>query len=871
MRLGWPMVGRTEEIDVITAAVLDPQTAGIVIYGGMGVGKSRVAKEALNALAESGCTVHWTVGSSSAKNLPLGAFAAWADPEFGDPLKLVSGVITSLASTESETVVAVGVDDGQLLDHLSTFVLQQLVHRSLAKVVLTIRDDEPVPDELQEILRLAQFERLDLQPLSLSETTELINANLDGQIDAESARRFWRLSGGNALYLRNLVECELADCRLERDGDCWTWTRISTLPRGLTALVESRIGELSESVCDVIDILAIGEPLDLATVIAMTDPAAVEEADTRGLISLEYAGTRVEVRIAHPLYGEVRRDRAAPTRLRRLRGRVACALALADNRDDLHIVVRRAVLTLESNLNPDGDLFAQAAKGAIWQWDLPLADRLADAAISAGSDPEASLVRGYALSCLSRGSEAEEVLAAVSTIAISERDRSRLAFLRAINRLFTLADPRAAKDFIDDARESVEPHERACIDAFLTVYWAAAGKPHTALEAARRYDWHLLPDVVAARVSAWGIALAAAESGKVGTAITAAQSGYDVPIRSFVIIADAHISAFLLAGMLAEARAPAEMIRERSRNMPALQFRLLANALAGRVDLAVGHLAEACATLGSLVPQLLRLGDHNGWVYRCQIPYTTALAMRGLTDEAATALSSLAAQRHPSWRYLDHEYAIAQAWTAAAQGAVSEAITTVLRAAEIARSNEQYAPEVMCLQTATQFGDHTAGGRLAELGSLVEGPRVGLATRFATALKRDDATELRSVSEGFEQMGDLVAAVDAAAHASTMFRRQDLRGSALGCEAVATELAAQCGGALTPALRQATEKVDLTPREREIVMMVGAGLSTREIAERLFLSVRTVEGHIYRAMGKSGADNREDVAALLRARKSIGS
>ena len=182
---------------------------------------------------------------------------------------------------------------------------------------------------------------------------------------------------------------------------------------------------------------------------------------------------------------------------------------------------------------------------------------------------------------------------------------------------------------------------------------------------------------------------------------------------------------------------------------------------------------------------------------------------------------------------------------AAGQGAVSEAITVLLSAAERAAANGRFAAEVVCLQTATQFGDRTSAARLGELESIVEGPRVGLAARFAVALRDGDAAELTTVSEDFERMGDLVAAVDAAAHAALVYH---LRGSALGCSTRAAALADQCGGASTPALRQATEPLPLTDREREIVMLIGQGLSNREVAERLTLSVRTVEGHIYRAM-----------------------
>ena len=52
-------------------------------------------------------------------------------------------------------------------------------------------------------------------------------------------------------------------------------------------------------------------------------------------------------------------------------------------------------------------------------------------------------------------------------------------------------------------------------------------------------------------------------------------------------------------------------------------------------------------------------------------------------------------------------------------------------------------------------------------------------------------------------------------------------------------------------------------REREIVTLLGQGLSTRDVAERLTLSLRTVEGHVYRAMTKTGTTSRQELVALL--------
>jgi DNA-binding CsgD family transcriptional regulator len=117
--------------------------------------------------------------------------------------------------------------------------------------------------------------------------------------------------------------------------------------------------------------------------------------------------------------------------------------------------------------------------------------------------------------------------------------------------------------------------------------------------------------------------------------------------------------------------------------------------------------------------------------------------------------------------------------------------------------------------------------------------------RFAAALRDSDAAELTSVSEEFEDMGDLSRRRFCRPR-RLAYRRQDKQGSVLGCSTRANALADQCGGARTPALRQASKTLPLTEREAEIVMLIGEGLSNRAVAERLTLSVRTVESHIYR-------------------------
>src|SRR5262249_27958850 len=180
-------------------------------------------------------------------------------------------------------------------------------------------------------------------------------------------------------------------------------------------------------------------------------------------------------------------------------------------------------------------------------------------------------------------------------------------------------------------------------------------------------------------------------------------------------IADAHVSALLLAGQIADGLEVAQRVREQGSEMPGAA-QLVGTAVAGRAALFAGRLDEACALLGNAAPALSASGNAMGWGYRYHIPYATALAIRGATDEAAAVLTALEKVRRP-FRQLDYEQSLARAWLAVGQGALTEGVTTVLSAAKTAAAKEQFAAEVVCLQTAAQFGDHSGTVRLSELAS----------------------------------------------------------------------------------------------------------------------------------------------------------
>ena len=245
---------------------------------------------------------------------------------------------------------------------------------------------------------------------------------------------------------------------------------------------------------------------------------------------------------------------------------------------------------------------------------------------------------------------------------------------------------------------------------------------------------------------------------------------------------------------------------------------------------------------------------------------TSLIHAYALLGRVADAERTVAAIRDRPERYLavfDPPIRVAEAWLAAAQGTPVRAIELAHAAAEVAASTGQFAIEAEALHAAVRFGDKTAAGRLAELSTQLDGQLAPIYARHGAAVAADDGAALDRCAAEFEQLGALLPAADAAAQAATAHAHRDERAAVTAAAAMANRLAAVCGGVSTPAIRAAAQPLPLTAREREIANLIAAGLSNREIAVRLTLSVRTVEGHIYRACSRVGVEDRSELAALI--------
>jgi DNA-binding CsgD family transcriptional regulator len=153
--------------------------------------------------------------------------------------------------------------------------------------------------------------------------------------------------------------------------------------------------------------------------------------------------------------------------------------------------------------------------------------------------------------------------------------------------------------------------------------------------------------------------------------------------------------------------------------------------------------------------------------------------------------------------------------------------------------------------------------RSDEVTGRVDGPFAPIAAAHAAALVAGDGAALLGVAERFAALDALLVAAEAADAAATAYRDAGRPSSARVAAVRAAFWLSKCEGARPPTMLAAPEAADLTPREREIALLAAAGSSSRQIADRLVISVRTVDNHLQNAYRKLGVTRRQDLARVL--------
>ena len=867
----WPIVGRRPELEVFEEALGSGEHRGLVIHGRAGVGKTRLADECLQWAAARDHPAERVVGSRTAALVPLGAVAALLAGGLGIPSP--DGHVNTVALFEQTRLalhrrhggrqVVTIADDVSLLDTSSLALLEYLAAQGTIFLIATVRTGEPVPDLVTGMWRDGRVARVDLQDLSRTQLDTLLHLALGGPIEAGAGRQFWEVTRGNPLYVRELVQGALESGALvERSGVWHLEDGLSSTGR-LRDLVEQRIGGLSAEARAVVERLALCQPLEIGYLETVASPEVLESLERAGLVTIGVADW--EVRLAHPLHGEV--VRAAMPRLRAR----AILLAEADRLQATYpdpgpASLRIAVWRLDAGGRPDPAILIRGAHLARYAHDFRVVRRLIEAVPDQQLDAAGALLLGEALYELGAFDEAERVLARGQQLASGEQVALRLAVTRAKNAQWGLCQPEAALAINAEARAVITSRplaeELIADEAAILTF---SGRPDRALAVLER----IAGSDRRTRV-VWAIAgaPALAAAGRTAEAVRVAEAGYTDHVALGEEPAIAHpamhivnqVFALTEAGRLAEAeqlaRAGVEVVA--SYRVPIAQIFFAANL--GRVAVLQGRIATA----RRYYAEAAGLAEANRFAGPRRVALSglaLAHAMLGEADAATQALAERTAG--PAFGFRGPEQQLADAWTAVASRQPVAAAERFRSAAAQAASTGHRTTESWIWHDLMRASGEDVSARLRELADACDSPLVSARARHAAAARARDADELTRAADDFEALGALLLAAEAASGAAEAFARAGDRRSATAALRRSGRLSQACEGAATPGLIQVAGAAPLSGREREIVMLAAKGISSKEIADRLFLSVRTVNNHLQHAYAKLGVTSRAGLAQAL--------
>jgi DNA-binding CsgD family transcriptional regulator len=860
MAAPWQLLDRPVEFDAIRSTVTG-HGGGVVLVGAAGVGKTTLARAVTASL---GSDVQWVGCTESSRSIPLGVFAHRIPPSGSrDPVALLAAARASILENPNTVI---GVDDAHLLDQLSSTLIHQIAIERAGQIVATVRSGESVPDAVTALWKDNHLRRFELMPFSKEQSIALVEAVLGGTLEGLSADVMWDASGGNPLFLRHMVEGAVDAGTLAEVDGVWQLRGRAVVPSGLAALLEDRLDHVGDEVVNALKLLALCEPLDIDTLSELAGEEAVDAAEVGGLIRIAQDGTSLNARFSHPLYGDVVRRRVGTASARRLRGRIVKVL----RRQELETAASRlrlAQLSIDSDQPVDTDLLIAATKDAIFLSNVPLGEHLARAAFERDGGLQAAELLSRALLWQGHPIEAEEVLARFAPEDLDELQLAIWGIPRLSILFWSMGEVERAHHLLDLLRERVQhPSIKLVVEATGSAIAVHENKIDDGIAAAEAVlsDPHAPKQAVDFAAFAAGLAMPVAGRGgdfePIAARCRSEQKATDGMIRVMVRYCD--VLALTYAGELDLADQRAADYEEFSSAGQFLGW-AIAKITSGLVATHRGRFPEAISSIEQALAALAAEASLP-WRLPARLLLARAYAAMGNIEQAERVLAD--AKEHSGQFVALHEphRLIAKACLAAAKTGERSGIELAREAADLAHRSGQYAVEAEALHHAARFGDRTVARRLTVLGDRVSGPVIALQARHAAAVADRDAQALDVISAEFEAAGMMLSAADSAAQAVPLHDRAGERSKSAASSARALRMAAQCGGAATPAIRSAARPLPVSSREREVAGLVASGLSNREIADKLTVSVRTVEGHIYRACIKLDAADRDELARIVR-------
>lgn len=882
----WPLTGREGEIKSFESVLkYEHDSMAYMIYGPAGVGKTRLAEECLSRALEQGFKIGRATASGAASTVPLGAIAHLLPKgiHLHDPVTAFTAAHRALSGTGKSRWMLL-VDDLHLLDATSAVLLRQLMVSGTVCLIGTIRSDQSTNDVIATLQSGgAGVHRIDLSELDEFQVERLLEQVLGGIVGRRTVHDLHRTSGGNILYLRELVLAALRNDTLTDDTEVWEMVsgQVPASPK-LAGLVMLRLADVGPTARAMLEILSLCGPVGLEDAEAVASIETLTELERIGLINTTQSQRRTDVSLAHPLYGEVLRDEIPSSRRQHILQQQAVKIERRGARrsgDPLHV----ASMRLAATGTADPRLLTQAATLARGAHDYRQVIALLDALPVQYHTTSTLLLKGEALFEIGETERADAVLLKADNPRLSEKEKVAVTFSRTLNLFWGTAQISKALQVNRDARRQVK--SRAGMEVLkinegymLTV----SGHPADGVE--------ILQDALkedaaeASDISSWlmGTMMRSAGLsflGKSAEAIRVAENGYRTHLsyNDQAFIQHPAAQKISLAAALAEAGRLADALQigeSAIRELVAAKTlipRVWAAFTVARTEWLAGNLVGAHRWYAESAA-LARTHRQSSALHQALAGLAASAAALGEIEESKAALEEC--ETSSSMGMFGGEERLGEAWLLASQGKTLEARDVLTHAAEVAKNTGHVTSEALILTELARLGGaDVAAPRLVELAAICDGSFAPARAHFATASANRDGDQLLRACDELERVGAKLVAAEAASLAAEIFSETGRKRSSTASRIRSRSLAARCPGAVIPGFAASDDMplAVLTRRESEIALLAAAGKTSKEIAATFTLSLRTVDNHLHKVYNKLGVKSRSELSKALEESESARS
>jgi DNA-binding CsgD family transcriptional regulator len=882
---GLSLVGRAETIEGIITALHAPAGFGAMVVGEPGVGKTALARAVVQRLGGA-VAVFSITGGSSLRRIPFGALSPYLQglsvEDVGSPVAILRSLMKHLPAPQGraqETPLFV-VDDAHELDESTCALLAQLASARRAKLLVLSRAAPHPPAEFLALSRDRLLVRFNLEPLDVPAVDELCRQVLGGNVLTGTSSLLAAATGGNPLFLLTLLTQGPGQGYLvERNG---VWRMVGGRPAvdlRLVDLIRSQLRQRSAADIAALETIALAEPIAFQALARCADPDSIRRLQEDRLIEVGPGPERL-VSLSHPLYSEVIRT-SVPT-ARSIAVRRAVLEVLDPQTESLEGFLRSVAWGLECGVPPDDQSLLRAAVVSNRLNDPGFALRAARAVSAPG-------LRGRALveiarAQISRGNlgyarELVDEARLRCTDLLVAKEATLLSFDIRIRSGGASEDLREDIDQWDSLIHAIESTATtgAVREAAATSYLGARllrcyvlllegrlqGLEAPLRDAAESPDGN--PETRIGALALLGELLGSSGRPLTGAAATAealalidAQDHRLLTYREFV--ASRHIMSLVHAGEWSQARAVFEDYARHSPRNPAY--------FAGWSDLFEGIAALRSGQSGAARDRLLLaiegIRESDGTQVLTLATGLAAFACAAASDTARSKAlideyNTVPKRGSREMRLTGRIYILAAGALLGETGGVAAELRRIADGAAVDGLLEVASA---ALEQAARLGEPGAYAPLAALTEHFEGREGAILHAFAAAARDRDPARLAAAAATAEENGYLPLAAACLRLAADLWSS---RGAGQRARSAQSRLTAVLSGTDQPAAGGSggpggsDPGTRLTPREQDIVSLVAEGYSNREIAERQSVSVRTVEGHLYRIFAKLGISRREEL------------